>query len=108
MILLPSMQIIPSEILPDRDEASLRRFLEGCREAAVAKKHFQIASISLEVKHIAPLAVLQSIYEPEELHFYIERPADDEALAGAEAEVQASFDGSERFREVQAFADELL
>lgn len=102
------MQIIPSELLPARDEASLRRFLEGCRDAARAKNHFQIASISLQVKHIAPLAVLQSIYEPDELHFYIERPADDEAIAGAEAVVQARFDGPNRFREVQAFADNVL
>ncbi|MDP4879575.1 MAG: hypothetical protein NWR36_06790, partial [Opitutales bacterium] len=63
-------------MLPERDEGSLRSFLEGCREAARAKGHFQIASISLAVKHIAPLAVLESIYEPEELHFYIERAAD--------------------------------
>ena len=61
------MQIIPSEMLPGRDEAALRRFLEGCKEAAIVKNHFQIASISLAVKHIAPLAVLQSIYEPNEL-----------------------------------------
>lgn len=108
MALFTAMQIIPSELLPERDETSLRRFLEGCKEAAVAKKHFQIASISLEVKHIAPLAVLQSIYEPEELHFYIERPSDDEAIAGAEAVLQASFDGPERFRQVQSFADEVL
>ena len=102
------MQIIPSEMLPGRDEATLRRFLEGCREAAVAKDHYQIASISLAVKHIAPLAVLQSIYEPEELHFYIERPSDDEAIAGAEAVVQARFDGPERFQRVREFADNVL
>ena len=57
------MQIIPSSMLPERDEAALREFLEGCRNAARKKGHFQIASISLAVKHIAPLAVLQSIYE---------------------------------------------
>lgn len=102
------MQIIPSEMLPGRDVAALRRFLEGCKEAAIAKNHFQIASISLAVNHIAPLAVLQSIYEPDELHFYIERPTDDEAIAGAEAVVQARFDGPERFRQVRAFADEVL
>jgi len=102
------MQIIPSEMLPGRDEAALRRFLEGCKEAAIVKNHFQIASISLAVKHIAPLAVLQSIYEPDELHFYIERPSDDEAIAGAEAVVQARFDGPGRFRQVQAFADNVL
>lgn len=102
------MQIIPSSMLPERDEPALRAFLEGCRAAAQQKGHFQIASISLAVKHIAPLAVLQSIYEPNELHFYIERPADEEALAGAEAVVQASFDGPNRFARVKAFADEIL
>jgi len=102
------MQIIPSELLPKRDRGSLRRFLEGCREAAMEKGHFQIASISLEVRHIAPLAVLQSIYEPEELHFYIERPTDDEAIAGAEAVAEARFEGRDRFAQVRAFADEIL
>lgn len=102
------MQIIPSSMLPERDEGALRSFLEGCREAARAKGHFQIASISLAVKHIAPLAVLESIYEPEELHFYIERAADEEALAGAEAVVQAQFDGANRFAAVKAFAEEIL
>ena len=80
-------------MLPERDEGALRQFLEGCRDTARAKDHFQIASISLAVKHIAPLAVLQSIYEPEELHCYIERAADDEAVAAAEA--------VERARELQ-------
>lgn len=102
------MQIIPSSMLPERDEGALRSFLEGCRETAKAKGHFQIASISLSVKHIAPLAVLESIYEPDELHFYIERASDEEALAGAEAVVEARFDGSDRFEKVKAFSDEIL
>lgn len=95
-------------MLPERDEAALRQFLEGCREAAREKGHFQIASISLAVKHIAPLAVLQSIYEPDELHCYIERSADDEAVAAAEAVVEARFDGPGRFAAVKAFADDIL
>jgi menaquinone-specific isochorismate synthase len=102
------MQIIPSSMLPERDETALREFLEGCRETARTKGHFQIASISLAVKHIAPLAVLQSIYEPDELHCYIERAADDEAVAAAEAVVQARFDGADRFAGVKAFAEEIL
>jgi len=106
--LLAGMQIIPSNLLPERDQAALKDFLEGCREAARRKGRFQIASISLAVKHIAPLAVLQSIYEPEELHFYVERPSDDEALAGAEAVVEARFEGPDRFAGVKAFADEIL
>ncbi len=106
--LLPLMQIIPSNMLPERDQTALRVFLEGCRETARIKKHFQIASISLAVKHIAPLAVLESIYEPKELHFYMERAADEEALAGAEAVVAASFDGADRFARVKAFAEHIL
>lgn len=102
------MQIIPSSMLPERDEGALRQFLEGCRVAAREKGHFQIASISLAVKHIAPLAVLQSIYEPDELHCYIERAADDEAVAAAEAVVEARFNGPERFAQVKAFADDIL
>ena len=102
------MQIIPSSMLPERDQDALRVFLEGCRETARAKQHFQIASISLAVKHIAPLAVLESIYEPSELHFYIERAADEEALAGAEAVAEAKFTGVDRFAQAQAFADEIM
>ena len=30
------MQIIPSSMLPERDEGALRQFLEGCRDAAQA------------------------------------------------------------------------
>ena len=95
-------------MLPERDKGALRAFLEGCRETAKAKNHFQIASISLAVKHIAPLAVLQSIYEAKALHFYLERSADEEALAGAEAVVEARFLGTGRFAEAQAFANEIL
>ncbi len=95
-------------MLPERDKSALRIFLGGCREAARAKGHFQIASISLAVKHIAPLAVLQSIYEAEALHFYLERSADEEALAGAEAVVEAKFSGADRFVKAQNFASEIL
>ena len=102
------MQIIPSSMLPERDEVALRVFMEGCRETAREKGHFQIASISLAVKHIAPLAVLESIYQPKELHFYVERAADEQALAGAEAVAAASFSGPDRFEQAQAFADEIM
>lgn len=102
------MQIVPSNMLPARDKKSLRDFLSGCRQAAQLKGRFQLASISLAVKHIAPLAVLQSIYEPDELHFYVERANSEEALAGAEAVVSMQCEGPERFAEVKAFAEDVL
>lgn len=102
------MQIIPSSMLPERDKHALRVFLSGCQAAAQKKQHYQIASISLAVRHIAPLAVLESIYEPNELHFYVERATDESALAGAEAVVSATFSGKARFESVRKFADEVL
>lgn len=102
------MQTIPPQMLPGRDKASLLAFLAGCREEARRKERFQLASISLAVPHISPLAVLQSIYEPEELHFYVERGADDEAVAGAEAVVEGRFSGPERFARCKAFAQDVL
>lgn len=95
-------------MLPERNESALREFLEGCRNAAGSKGHFQIASISLSVKHIDPLAVLHSIYEPNELHSYIERAADCESVAAAEAVTCARFDGPGRFTAVKAFANKIL
>ncbi|MFP4167163.1 MAG: isochorismate synthase MenF [Opitutales bacterium] len=102
------MQIIPSSRLAGHDKASLRAFLEGCRDTALAKDRFQIASISLAVRHIAPLAVLQSIYEPEELHFYVERASDEMSVAGAEAVAEARFEGPHRFAQAKAFAADIL
>lgn len=102
------MQIIPSSMLPERDKNALRVFLAGCQATALKKQHYQIASISLAVRHIAPLAVLESIYEPGELHFYVERATEEEALAGAEAVVAATFSGEDRFAAVKRFAEEIL
>ena len=86
------MHIIPHSILPTRDEAALRSFLEACCAAAKEKGHYQIASITIAVGHIAPLAVLESIYNPAELHFYLERSNDEVAIAAIDA-VVSGFSG---------------
>ncbi len=65
-------------------------------------------SISIECERLDPLAVLESIYEPGELHFYAERPAGDLAVAGAEAVVSRSCAGPERFARIGAFVRETL
>ncbi len=95
-------------MLPERDKGALKVFLEGCRDSARKKEHYQIASISLAVKHIAPLAVLESIYEPSELHFYVEQTSKESALAGAEAVVEGVFHGEDRFAKAKAFASEVM
>ena len=99
---------VPEERFPRTDPAALAGFLAFCRDEARRDGKPRIGSISLEVRHIDPLAVLQSIYEPGELHFYLEKPAAGEAVAGAEALESATFAGTERFARVRAWADEAL
>ncbi|QYY36381.1 isochorismate synthase [Ruficoccus sp. ZRK36] len=95
------MEIVPSERFPNRDPQGLLGFLGYVREVAAKKGRPQLASISLAVKHIDPLAVLESIYEPGELHMYLEQPQSDEAVAGAEAILSASFTGPDRFAQTR-------
>ncbi|MGE9295944.1 MAG: isochorismate synthase [Puniceicoccales bacterium] len=102
------MELISPDRFPQRDPQSLTAFLLHCRELARKRHHAQLASISLRVRHLDPLAVLQSIYEPEERHFYLERPQSEEAIAGAEAILEATFDGPDRFARVRAFANHVL
>ncbi|HTB63943.1 MAG TPA: isochorismate synthase, partial [Opitutales bacterium] len=77
------------------------------REEARRDGRPRYGSISLEVTHIDPLAVLQSIYEPHELHFYLEKPAAGEAIAGADAVESATFSGANRFTAVRDWAAEI-
>ncbi|WP_269539968.1 isochorismate synthase [Cerasicoccus fimbriatus] len=102
------MELISPDKFPQRDPQALAKFLLHVRERARQKKHPQLASISLRTKHLDPLAVLQSIYEPAERHFYLERPQAEEAIAGAEAILEEEITGPDRFSIVRAFADHVL
>jgi menaquinone-specific isochorismate synthase len=82
-------------------------FILHCRDEARRDGRPRFGSISLEVAHIDPLAVLQSIYEPHELHFYLEKPAAGEAIAGADAVESATFSGANRFTAVRDWAADI-
>jgi len=96
---------IPLEGRADPDD--LRAFLAACREAAETDDHAKVASITLAVRHIDPLAVLDSIYEGTAHHFYMENRHRDWAVAGAEAVVAGSWNGPGRFRSAREFAEDL-
>ena len=102
------MTILPLDPAANATPAALRDFLAGCREAARKDGHAKLVSISLAVEALDPLAVLESIFEPAELHFYAERPALDSAIAGAEAVAAFEASGPSRFAAVQRFIDETL
>lgn len=95
---------IPLEERRQRD--GLRLFLESCREEAESDQHPKLASIALAVRHIDPLAVLDSIYEPGADHYYMETPLRERAIAGAEAVLKKTFAGPGRFADLKAFARE--
>jgi menaquinone-specific isochorismate synthase len=101
------MEIIDIPLEDRADIDGLIAFLTACSEAASADGHDKIASISLSVRHIDPLAVLDSIYEGNAHHFYMENRYRGWAVAGAEAVACGSWNGSSRFRMAREFAQEM-
>lgn len=87
---------------------ALHAFLQGCQFKAAEKGHAQLVSIAAESSILDPLAVLESIYEDRQQHFYIERRRDDLAIAGAEAAISYSPSGATRFGAVKTWMAETL
>ena len=96
------MIILPLHPAENATQAGLQTYLEQCRAAARRDRHFKLASISLEVGALDPLAVLESIFEPHEPHFDAERPAIQSAIAGAEIAVAYESKGASRFASCRA------
>ena len=95
------MKRLPVNPTENVTPGSLRAFLLQCCALAREAGRPQLVSISLAVDHLDPLAVLESIFEPSELHFYTERPAHGFAVAGAEAVLEFSATGPGRFAEAR-------
>jgi len=102
------MTILPLDPAANATPEALRGFLEQCRTVAARAGRTQLVSISLEVGVLDPLAVLESIFEPGELHFYVERPAEHLAVAGAESVLSFTAAGADRFAACQRFIDGTL
>ncbi|HUL51951.1 MAG TPA: isochorismate synthase [Opitutaceae bacterium] len=102
------MTILPLDPSTQATPEALRAFLGQCRAAAARDRRPRLVSISLEVEPLDPLAVLESIFEPAELHFYAERPTQGWALAGAEAALTFTAQGPGRFGACQEFVDDTL
>ena len=102
------MTILPIDPAANATPAALQAFLAGCRDAAARDGHAKLVSITVAVEALDPLAVLESIFEPHELHFYAERPSLESAIAGAEAVVACEAHGPGRFAAIQRFIDDTL
>lgn len=102
------MTILPLHLADNNSPDALHAFLGGARDAARQEGHAKLVSISLAVDALDPLAVLESIFEPREPHFYTERPAIETAVAGAEVAVAFEASGPDRFAATQRWMDEIL
>ena len=102
------MTILPINPAENASPDALRAFLGQCRDAARRDGRPKLVSISLAVDALDPLAVLESIFEPGEPHFYTERPGAESAIAGAEVAVAHTAHGVDRFASVQRFIDRTL
>ena len=102
------MTILPLDPVAHASSEALVRFLAECRDAAAQAGRPRLVSITIQVESLDPLAVLESIFEPGERHFYAERPSEGWAIAGAESVLSFSTSGSRRFEECQRFIDGAL
>lgn len=91
------MTILPLHPADNASPDALRSFVEQCRGIASQRGRPQLVSISLTVDALDPLAVLESIFEPNEPHFYAERPNAETAIAGAEVAAAFEAHGPARF-----------
>lgn len=102
------MTILPIKPAEDASPAALRAFLATCQARAAADGEPVLASISLVVPALDPLAVLEAIFDPAEPHFYAERPSAATAIAGAEVAARATASGPGRFAAVRDFVERTL
>jgi menaquinone-specific isochorismate synthase len=100
--------VLPLNPAENASPAALRAFLGQCRDATNSDRQARLVSISLAVEALDPLAVLESIFEPGEPHFYAERPGLGSALAGAEVALAHTGAGAGRFAGAQKFIDDTL
>ena len=102
------MTILPIDPAANASPEALVGFLEGCRDGAARAGRPSLVSITIQVEDLDPLAVLESIFEPGERHFYAERPSEGWAVAGAESALTFSTSGPGRFGACQEFIDAAL
>ncbi|MCH8539746.1 MAG: isochorismate synthase [Opitutales bacterium] len=102
------MKTIPLEQFSSLSEENFLSFLRDCQGMAQADGEAKIVSVSLPVAHLDPLAVLESIYEETQPHFYWEQPSAETGLAGAEVVEEVKVSGKDRFTKVGAWTEDIF
>ncbi|WP_343327416.1 isochorismate synthase [Geitlerinema sp. PCC 9228] len=104
---MKSMSATPfhTTLLLERKE--LYHFLAKCQQMSHKQGYPYIASISLEIPPLDPLAVLDTICYPQPQHFYLEKPG-FWAIAALGSAVKLTYTQSDRFPVAQEFIQNCL
>jgi menaquinone-specific isochorismate synthase len=90
------------------DEKEIYSFLVHCQENLSPQDEQKIVSFAQQIEVIDPLAVLQSLLSPDELHFYWENPNNQEAMAAFGSTQNLTISGGDRFLEGKRFIHNCL
>ncbi|MEB3343085.1 isochorismate synthase [Okeania sp.] len=110
------MPVIPTSINLFQTCQELHQFLFNCQQTLTDKMQTKIISISLEILPVDPLAVLQEICQPNQLHFYLEKQVIEEknsqkkslAIAAINSAKHLTIKSGNRFAQAQSFIQSCL
>ncbi len=110
------MPVIPTPVNLFQSYQELHQFLLSFQQTLTDQVQPKIISISLEILPVDPLAVLQEIWEPHQLHFYFEKQATGKtkihknslAIAAIDVATQFTATGGNRFLQAQYFMQSCL
>jgi menaquinone-specific isochorismate synthase len=103
-----SMTVTPYRVNLFQQRKELYQVLCTGKQQSIEKGCPQIVSISQEIEPLDPLAVLQAIAKPEQLHFYFEKCCKREAIAAIDATISLNIEGANRFQKAQHFIQSCL
>ncbi|HIK53651.1 MAG TPA: isochorismate synthase [Synechococcales cyanobacterium M55_K2018_004] len=100
------MPVTPYRIHPFQGRKDLYQFLSVFQQKSVEKNRAQIATFCLEIDPIDPLAILQEMARPDQVHFYLEKPFEHEAIAAIGTATSLETSGQQRFAKIQDFLEQ--
>ena len=97
------MPVVPYRLHLLHDHKTLYQFFLACQQKSVEQNHPHIASISMAIEVVDPLATLQQVADIQQPHFYLENPFRGEAIAAFGAVTSFATEGKSRFETIQAY-----
>ena len=96
------MTITPYRLDRAQNQTAIAQFLSTCKRANRCKSP-QIVSISLDIEPVDLLAVLQTLVNPNQRHFYFEKSGQQEAMLAIDTAIELKTEGRNRFVEAKEF-----